>query len=212
MGLRRRRFAGRNPIVADLWCECRFADLPSRVYDSGLRKRAGVSPSARDTERRNALEQAISSSILGGFRGLRGKTGADDLDARGRLIRRLLDAGADPNARCSTRLTPLMEAVESAVPTVVLEWLAAAGADIEATDAFGSTALAMAIGGAKREKARWLLSAGAKTDGLQRVRDRKIAAALAAEGTPVRPCAPPSTLPAVKRPMSAAGGISATFP
>lgn len=81
----------------------------------------------------------------------------------GSIASRLLQSGADPNARTKKLWTPLMFAARGGHETIA-DALLVAGADVNATNDKGSTALISAAGNGHDGMVRRLLEAGAKTD------------------------------------------------
>ncbi len=107
-----------------------------------LAKGADVNQVAKNRGRFTALTGAVSS----GHR---------------EVVRRLLDAGADPNYWYEGGLTPVLEAaMGGSVP--ILEMLVAHGGDLTAETEQGKTAVSIALEYKHPETAEWLRSRGAK--------------------------------------------------
>ncbi|HEX6980563.1 MAG TPA: ankyrin repeat domain-containing protein [Alphaproteobacteria bacterium] len=78
-------------------------------------------------------------------------------------VMRLLDAGADPDARASGGETALMAAAARGAVDI-MEILVARGADVNATTDAGNTALMLAAARGRTEALRFLLVHGAGRD------------------------------------------------
>lgn len=82
---------------------------------------------------------------------------------RARMVRLLLQAGADPNARDFHQNTPLMLACIASPPnTEVIRLLILAGAEVNAKNSMGDSALAMAVSEDNMELVKLLIRLGAK--------------------------------------------------
>lgn len=92
----------------------------------------------------------------------------------------LLDAGADPNCRRRTANQPALWWAAGVGMTDVIDRLIAAGADVEASDDWGSTALINAASSGKVDAVRHLLAAGA--DPRAHISDGRTALNLAVRG------------------------------
>ena len=176
--------AGRDANVAELLRRGAKPEAPGRSGASPLTVAAFFGREAVAAELL-ALKVAVDTED---------NTGKDALTyacARGftRIVRRLIDAGADPNRRHAHALTALTWAAghSNDVPEsdglATVELLLARGADINAADDRGRTALMTAAELGREGIVRRLLAAGAD----ERLRDSQGKSALDLAEPPVRP-------------------------